>query len=53
MKKYDDDTDTVEPLLLEPLLSELSIIQPLTHSPNSILTCYFRLSIVCRCYYLS
>ena len=28
--------DTVEPLLSDPLLSEFSIIQPQTHSPNSI-----------------
>ena len=29
-------TGTVEPLLSDPLLSEFSIIQPQTHSPNSI-----------------
>ena len=35
---------TVEPLLSYPLLSKFSIITPQTHSPNSIYTCCFWLS---------
>ena len=33
---YQQNNNTVEPLLSDPLLTEFSIIQPQTHSPNSI-----------------
>ena len=38
--------NTVDPQLSDPLLSKFSIIQPQTHSPNSIYACYFRHPII-------
>ena len=41
----------VEPLLSDLLLSEFSVIQPQTHSPNSIEACYFSLPVILPFYY--